>query len=406
VVLISCEPKTFVDHKLIRLTVTEKSDLDWLADQYENNHELDFWLEPFRLGPIDVRLSPETFPSFTESLKSRGIPYTISIHNLQELVEQQLMRDNSSAPDAFSLTQYNTLTDIYSYLSEMVVKHAGMAVGVTVGTSYQGTGIRALRVSTGGTRKPYAIWIQAGIHAREWIAPATSLYVMTMSLEGNAAQWKQIYDVAEVYWVPSLNVDGYTYTRNTDRMWRKTRRPNSGSSCVGTDPNRNYGYGWGGPGSSNQPCSETFRGQSAYTEPEIRTTTNYLTNTVASQSTVVGFMCLHSYSQLWLSPWGYVKPGSTPDSGAQNQLGSQCVNAIYSWYGTSYTYGPISDTLYEASGGSVDWGYGQLGAVYSYTPELRDTGAYGFVLPANQIQPSGIETEAALYLWALRSLGL
>jgi hypothetical protein len=405
VILISCEPKTFIDHKLIRLTVTEKPDLDWLADQYHNNHELDFWIEPYRLGDIDVRLTPETFPSFTESLKSRNIPYKISIENLQPLVEQQLMRDNSSAPDAFSLTQYNTIADINSYLSQMASTYPGQAVVVRVGTTYLGAPINGLRISSGGT-KQYALWIQAGIHAREWIAPATCLYMMTLSLGSNAAAWQQIYAIAEVYWIPSLNVDGYTYSRNSDRMWRKTRRPNSGSSCVGTDPNRNYGYGWGGPGASPQPCAEDFRGQSAYTEPEIRSSTNYLLNTVSARATVVGFICLHSYSQLWLSPWGYIIPGTTPDYGVQNQLGSQCTNAIYSWYGTSYTYGPISDTIYQASGGSVDWAYGELGAIYSYTPELRDTGNYGFLLPANQIQPSGIETEAAVYLWALRALGL
>lgn len=31
-----------------------------------------------------------------------------------------------------------------------------------------------------------------------------------------------------------------------DRTWRKTRKPNPGSKCNGTDPNRNFGTGWGG----------------------------------------------------------------------------------------------------------------------------------------------------------------
>ncbi len=29
-----------------------------------------------------------------------------------------------------------------------------------------------------------------------------------------------------------------------NRMWRKTRSKNSGSSCIGTDPNRNFDAGW------------------------------------------------------------------------------------------------------------------------------------------------------------------
>lgn len=29
-------------------------------------------------------------------------------------------------------------------------------------------------------------------------------------------------------------------------MWRKTRKPNPGSKCVGVDPNRNWDAGFGG----------------------------------------------------------------------------------------------------------------------------------------------------------------
>ena len=40
-----------------------------------------------------------------------------------------------------------------------------------------------------------------------------------------------------------------------------------------------------------------------------------------------------------------------------------------------------------ATGGSEDFGYKSLGVKYSYVVELRDEGEYGFILPANQIQP-------------------
>ena len=29
-----------------------------------------------------------------------------------------------------------------------------------------------------------------------------------------------------------------------DRMWRKTRTPNIGSACIGTDGNRNWDFMW------------------------------------------------------------------------------------------------------------------------------------------------------------------
>lgn len=50
-----------------------------------------------------------------------------------------------------------------------------------------------------------------------------------------------------------------------------------------------------------------------------------------------------------------------------------------------YTVGPAAATLYPAAGGSDDWAKGDLKTKYSYTMELRDTGYYGFVLPASEI---------------------
>ena len=44
-----------------------------------------------------------------------------------------------------------------------------------------------------------------------------------------------------------------------------------------------------------------------------------------------------------------------------------------------------------AAGGSEDWTYGKLGIKYSFGTELRDTGRYGFLLPANQILPTARE---------------
>lgn len=48
------------------------------------------------------------------------------------------------------------------------------------------------------------------------------------------------------------------------------------------------------------------------------------------------------------------------------------------------------------TGSTGDWASGVLGVKYSYALELRDKGRYGFLLPANQIIPTGIETFAAM----------
>ena len=56
----------------------------------------------------------------------------------------------------------------------------------------------------------------------------------------------------------------------------------------------------------------------------------------------------------------------------------------------------LSFILDANSGGTKDWTYGVLGLKYSYALELRDKGRYGFMLPANQIIPTGVETFAAI----------
>jgi len=96
-----------------------------------------------------------------------------------------------------------------------------------------------------------------------------------------------------------------------------------------------------------------------------------------------------------MSPWGYTTT-LPPDFTQQNQLMRECSLAIESVHGTKYEYGSSARVIYIASGGADDWTYAALGVVYSYTVELRDTGRYGFLLPATQIIPTGEETYEGL----------
>lgn len=58
-----------------------------------------------------------------------------------------------------------------------------------------------------------------------------------------------------------------------------------------------------------------------------------------------------------------------------------------------YKPGNSAALLYPAAGGSDDWAK-SIGIKYSYTIELRDTGRYGFVLPARFIVPTAKEARA------------
>lgn len=77
-------------------------------------------------------------------------------------------------------------------------------------------------------------------------------------------------------------------------------------------------------------------------------------------------------------------------------LASGAAAAIRAVHGTAFKTGPICSTIYKATGNSVDYAQDVVGAEYVFTAELRDTGSYGFVLPANQIIPSGEEAYAGV----------
>ncbi len=73
------------------------------------------------------------------------------------------------------------------------------------------------------------IWLDGGLHAREWIAVPTVSYIADTLLRTYKTSQNSTFllDNFDFIIAPILNVDGYDYTWNGDRMWRKTRSPNA-----------------------------------------------------------------------------------------------------------------------------------------------------------------------------------
>jgi hypothetical protein len=149
-------------------------------------------------------------------------------------------------------------------------------------------------------------------------------------------------------------------------------------------------------GASPASCSDSYQGPSAASEIEVQTVQKYI---CTNNATITSYVNFHSYSQLWMSNWGYTDdlPSDYVD---QNALSTAAVAAIKSVHGKIYEYGTISRTIYPASGSSADYTYGACGVKYSYGVELRDTGEFGFLLPPTEIIPSGEEIYAAVVAMA------
>lgn len=95
-------------------------------------------------------------------------------------------------------------------------------------------------------------------------------------------------------------------------------------------------------------------------------------------------------------PYGYTCSGVIPNAAKSESLTQGAIAAVQAVHGITYTGGPICQTIYKVTGGSVDYAYDVAKANYSMTVELRDTGTYGFVLPKEQILPTSEELWAGL----------
>ncbi|KZS08434.1 putative Carboxypeptidase B [Daphnia magna] len=291
--------------------------------------------------------------------------------------------DSYGSHEAFNEMQccYHTLNDIYAFLTYLNTTYPKLVQLTNIGSSYEKRPLYVLRISdssSAGTRP--AIWIDGGIHAREWISPAVATYIIQQLVEVPANA--KLLSNVDWYIMPVVNPDGYEYTHTKDRMWRKTRSVSNTSSCRGADPNRNFGYKWGGLGASTNPCDDTYRGTIAFSEPETLATSNFI---MGKSSQIKLYLTLHSYGQFGLLPYGYdvVYPSDYNDLLAlANNAASKFVNYRY----TVECLNNLMMRLFRCKGGPADW-VKSIGIKYSYTFELPDRGTNAFTLPASEILP-------------------
>ena len=147
------------------------------------------------------------------------------------------------------------------------------------------------------------MWIDSGIHAREWITPAVNTWMLNELVE-NEDDHPDLLDKLDWYFLPLYNPDGYFRSRESDRLWRKTTSSYQGLKCQGTDANRNFGFHFGEASSSDNSCSEIYRGPSPFSEVENRNVANFLTS---HKRQIKFFMSLHASSQMIMIPYGFSK---------------------------------------------------------------------------------------------------
>jgi hypothetical protein len=254
-----------------------------------------------------------------------------------------------------------------------------------LGHTAQGREIIAVKMTQGARDKPDgsrpAVLYSSTQHAREWISPEVNRRLMNHFIDrwrANDRSVRNLLKTTELWFVLVANPDGYQYTFEHERLWRKNLRDNNGDGQTqvgdGVDPNRNFPNHWGydEEGSSSIQSSDTYRGPAPMSEPETQAMVGLLDR--------IGFafqVNWHSAGQWLLYAEGWQTGTPTADDPIYYAMsGNLDAPAI-----AEFHPGLSSDVLYVTNGETTDYAHAVTGAL-AWTPELSEgCDGCGFVFP-------------------------
>lgn len=220
-----------------------------------------------------------------------------------------------------SLNGYFRCDEIYAELDRMIEKYPDFIRKNIIDYSYENNPIYEYCISSdlcSNSKSKGAVLITSLHHGNEQgSAFAVIYYLWDLFKRFDNADAEAIYVLNSkmIYVIPVVNPDGVIYNDTTapngGGMWRKNRRINQDGS-IGVDLNRNYGpgYAWNAPnnGSSIRGNLETYRGDSAFSEPESRCIRDF----VAGKNIKLA-VNVHTYGNCVVYPYSYLTEVN-PDS--------------------------------------------------------------------------------------------
>ncbi|VDM38993.1 unnamed protein product [Toxocara canis] len=211
--------------------------------------ELDFWKEPSRSGEqVHVMVADSIEKKFLDSLAERNITFSLMIDDVEKKISKQKeasekarqlswLRDAPFNRIFFNLGRYHSFAEIINFMNALAVTYPDRVHVMPIGTSHEGRQIAMIKarclfqVGRPSRQIKPGIWIDGGIHAREWVSPAVVLYMIDQLVVhyDTDPQMRSFVNNLDWYIVPLLNPDGYEYSRSSThpevRLWRKNRSP-------------------------------------------------------------------------------------------------------------------------------------------------------------------------------------
>lgn len=287
-------------------------------------------------------------------------------------------------------SRYHNYAEMNTEIDQRLAAYPNIMSKKVIGKSYQGRDIVAIKVSDNvatDENEPEVLFTFHQ-HAREHLTVEMALYLLRElgAGYGGDSRVTNMVNNREIWIVPDLNPDGgeYDIATGSYRSWRKNRQPNSGSSYVGTDLNRNWNYKWGCcGGSSGSKSSETYRGASAESAPEVKVVADFVRGRiVGGKQQITAGIDFHTYSELVLWPFGYTYSNTTTGMTADDYNAFRTVGQKMA-ASNGYTPEQASD-LYITDGSIDDYLWGTQ-KIFSYTFEMYPSSGGGGFYPPDEV---------------------
>lgn len=306
---------------------------------------------------------------------------------------------------------YHDYGEMVAELQQAALDHPSIFSLFSIGLSYEGRTIWAGKISdnVGVDENEPEVLFTHHQHAREHLTVEMALYTLHMLTDeyGTDPQITSLVDGREVWLVFDMNPDGgeYDIATGSYASWRKNRQPNAGSSYIGTDLNRNWGYMWGCcGGSSGSPSSATYRGPAAFSAPETSVVRDFVdSRVIGGTQQITAHIDFHTYAELILWPYGYTFTDVTPDI-TQDDHDAFVTMGQAMAATNGYTAEQASD-LYITDGTVNDWMYA-IHRIFTYTFEMYPvTSAEGGFYPPDEVIPAQTARNRAAILYLLEQAG-
>ncbi len=355
--------------------VVQADDLKTLSDQGFEYHGQEV------PGGIEVDLVMT--PGQRDKLAREGVKATLTRVKGGQTVQQFAARQ---AANGFTVWRsWDEQGGIRDELYETARDNRHVTKLVRLGRTLQGREILAMKVTDDARDvrdgKRSAVLYSSTQHAREWISTEVNRRLMHHYIDGWKSGDKKVRSLlkdTELWFVLVANPDGYEYTFDAERLWRKNLRDNNGDGETqvgdGVDPNRNWPnhFKYDEEGSSSITSSDTYRGTAANSEAETRALKGLLDRVDFSFH-----VNWHSAGQWLLYADGWQIGTPTADDPIYFALsGNLDEPAIEDFHP-----GLSSDVLYVTNGETTDYAHASTGTL-AWTPELSEgCEGCGFVFP-------------------------